>query len=97
MLCLAALAAAMVVAPAVAPAMEPDGAPKKATVKFESLLGVPAAGYSLVCPPGIASCTTSGNVDLETRADVPVTYSKNIDATYGLALLSYTKTEGRRR
>jgi hypothetical protein len=94
MLCVAALAAATFAIPTAAPAKEPDGAPTKATVKFKSLMGVPADGYSLVCPPGIPSCTTSGTIDLETEAEVPVAYSKNIDATYGLAPLSYSKAEG---
>jgi hypothetical protein len=94
MLCLAALAAATFAIPTVASAKEPDGAPTKATVKFRSLMGIPAAGYSLVCPPGIPSCTTSGNIDLETEAEVPVTYEKNLDATYGTAPLSYSKSEG---
>jgi hypothetical protein len=91
---LAALGAALLAIPAGASATEPDGAPKNATVKFESLLGVPADGYSLVCPPGIPSCTTSGTIDLETKAEVPVAFSKNIGATYGVGPLAYSKSEG---
>lgn len=90
----AVLAALMLAIPTVASAKEPDGAPTKATVKFRSLMGVPADGYSLVCPAGIPSCTTTGSIDLETEAEVPVRYEKNIDATYGLAPLSYSKAEG---
>ena len=87
MVCMAALGAALLAIPAGASATEPDGAPKKATVKFESLLGIPADGYSLVCPPGIPSCTTSGTIDLGTEAEVPVAYSKNVAATYGQEVL----------
>lgn len=94
MVCVVALGAALLAIPAAASAKEADGAPNKATVKFESLMGVPADGYSLVCPPGIASCTASGTIDLGTEAEVPVAFSKNLGATYGLAPLAYTKTEG---
>lgn len=94
MVCVAALGAALLAIPAGASATELDGAPRKATVTFESLLGIPADGYSLVCPPGIPSCTISGTIDLGTEAEVPVAYSKNIAATYGLAPLAYTKAEG---
>jgi hypothetical protein len=94
MLCAAAIGAALLALPSAASAAELDGAPKKATVKFESLMGVPADGYSLVCPPGISSCTTTGTIDLETAAEIEVAHAKNLDATYGIAPLSYTKTEG---
>jgi hypothetical protein len=94
MLCVAAVGAMLLALPAVASAKDADGAPKEATVKFESLMGVPADGYSLVCPPGIPSCTTTGTIDLATKAEVPVTYSKNIGATYGLAPLAYTQADG---
>lgn len=94
MVCVAALGAALLAVPVGASAAEPDGAPRKGTVKFESLLGIPADGYALVCPPGIPSCTTAGTIDLGTQAQVPVAYSRNIAATYGLAPLAYTKAEG---
>jgi hypothetical protein len=94
MMCVAALGAALLAIPAGATAKEGDGAPLKATVKFESLMGVPADGYSLVCPPGIPSCKTEGAIDLETKAEVPVTYEKNVSATYGIAPLEYAKAEG---
>jgi FecR-like protein len=94
MACAALVGAVLLVIPATAPATEGDGAPKKATVKFESLMGVPADGYSLVCPPGLPSCTTTGTIDLETKAEVPVTWSKNLGATYGIAPLAYSKAEG---
>jgi hypothetical protein len=93
-LCAVAVGVALLAMPAVAPAKEPDGAPKRATVKFESLMGIPPDGYSLVCPPGIASCTTSGAIDLATEAEVPVTFSKNLGATYGTSPLECSKTEG---
>lgn len=94
MVCVAALGVALLAIPAGAPAAEGDGAPKQATVKFESLMGIPPYGYSLVCPPGIPSCASSGAIDLETKAEVPVTYQKNLGATYGLAPLEYSKAEG---
>jgi FecR protein len=93
-LCAATIAAALLAIPSSAIAGEPDGAPKEATVKFESLMGIPPDGYSLVCPPGIPSCKTSGNVDLTTATEVPVRYAKNIGATYGLAPLPYSQTSG---
>jgi hypothetical protein len=77
-----------------APTTPSDGAPKTGTVKFESLMGVPADGYSLVCTPGLTGCTTSGTIDLTTKAEVPVSWSKNLGATYGLAPLAYSQAEG---
>ena len=90
----AVVGALLVAIPSTASAKEADGAPLQATVKFESLLGVPADGYSLVCPPGLPSCKVDGTIDLATKAEVPVTYSKNIGATYGLAPLGYTQATG---
>lgn len=89
-----AVAVALLAIPSAAVAADPDGAPKEATVKFESLMGVPADGYSLVCPAGLSGCTTSGAIDLTTKTEVPVRYSKNLGATYGLAPLPYAQTSG---
>lgn len=90
----AIVGAALLAIPSAASAAEPDGAPKEATVKFESLMGVPPDGYSLVCVPGLQGCTTSGVIDLTTKTEVPVTYSKNLGATYGIAPLPYAQTTG---
>ncbi len=69
------------------------GGPAKAEVRMQSLMGVPPEGYSLVCTtqPG---CRTSGDIDLETRADVPVAYDRHTATTRGSGDLDYSKTEG---
>lgn len=87
-------AALLLAIPAAASAAELDGAPKKATVKFESLMGVPPDGYSLVCVPGLVGCKTEGTIDLTTKAEVPVTYSNTLGATYGVGPLAYSQTDG---
>src|SRR5690348_8288264 len=94
LVCAAIVGAALLAVPAAANAADPDGAPKKGTVKFESLMGVPPDGYSLVCTPGLGNCTTSGVIDLTTKTEVPVTYAKNLGATYGIAPLPYSQASG---
>src|SRR3954454_9144209 len=91
----AAIGVALFALPSAATAADPDGAPKEGTVKFESLMGVPPDGYSLVCPPSISSCTTSGVIDLTAKTEVPIAYSKNIGATYGIAPLPYSQATGK--
>jgi hypothetical protein len=90
----ALLAAALLAIPSAAAAEDLDGAPREATVRFASLMGIPPAGYSLVCPPGVVGCTTSGAIDLATEAEVPVRYAHTIGATYGLAPLTYAQASG---
>lgn len=90
----AAVGAALLAIPSAAMAAGLDGAPREATVRFASLMGVPPDGYALVCPPGVAGCATSGTLDLATKAEVPVRYARNLGATYGLAPLPYSQASG---
>ena len=71
----------------------PVGAPLSAKVHLQSLMGVPPDGYSLICTsqPG---CTTSGNVDLETEATVPVEFDPRTRTVHGAAALPYSTAEG---
>jgi hypothetical protein len=94
-----ALAAAALVAialPAGASAAtqsSPTGAPLEAQVRMTSLMGVPPEGYSLTCT-GLAACTTSGNIDLETTAEVDAVFSKRSGRTSGEGPLPFSSTEG---
>lgn len=80
--------------PALAAAAAPaPGSPFAADVRFQSLMGIPPDGYSLVCT-GQPSCTTGGNVDLETKADVDAEFDPKTRTTHGVSRLGYSKAEG---
>lgn len=86
-------AAALPAAAGAAPAPEMSGAPKQAEVRFEALLGIPPGGYSLFCT-GFPSCSTRGNIDLATKANVDVAYDPRQGATRGVAPLPFSSAEG---
>jgi hypothetical protein len=71
----------------------PTGAPTSAQVRMTSLMGVPPEGYSLTCT-GLAACTSSGNIDLETEAEVDAVFTKRSGRTFGQGPLDYSSTEG---
>ena len=69
------------------------GGPLSADVRLRSLMGVPPEGYSLFCM-GQPSCTTGGNVDLETKADVSAEFDPDTRTTHGVGRLPFSKAEG---
>ena len=87
----AAIAIGMLAVPAGATAqVVPDGAPKKAEVSFRSLFGLPAPAY--VTCGNLANCTTAGNIDLTTAAEVPV--QSTAGSTRGVAPLPFASADG---
>jgi hypothetical protein len=89
-----AAAIGLTATPAAAADVSGSGAPRAATVSFESLLGVPPGGYSLFCNDVMADCSTSGAIDLTTKAKVPASYDAKAGATRGTGPLSFASTRG---
>jgi hypothetical protein len=90
---LTAVALFAVALPATASALAPAGAPENAQVRMKALMGVPPEGYSLTCT-GLAACTTGGNIDLQTEAEVDAVYDKRSGTTRGVAPLPFSSTQG---
>lgn len=90
-----AILAGLALAPAAGAATPPptDGAPLEATVRMTSELGLPPAAYSLVCT-NLPNCSTSGQIDLATTAEVPVAYAKRSRSTQGIGPLPYSLAQG---
>lgn len=89
----AVVATAVTTATASAAELGIGGAPQKAEVRFEGLMGVPPEGYSLFCN-GLGNCSNRGVIDLTTEAEVPVAYNQHARATRGVAALHFDSAEG---
>jgi hypothetical protein len=72
---------------------EPLGSPKKAEVRFKSLIGVPPEGYSLFCV-GLSACNNTGTIDLTTEAEVEVTYDRRKQTAAGSGPLDFASADG---
>lgn len=84
------------IVPAAAGAADPPlkgGAPLAGEVRLQSLVGLPPEAYSMFCTTQ-PDCRTSGNIDLETKATVPIEFDPLTLTTHGVDSLPYSKAEG---